>query len=45
MVVAAAVITTLYSLPPFRTKRLGIWGQRTIAVPEACCSRCLAGRR
>ena len=25
-VVAAAVITTLYSVPPFRTKRLGIWG-------------------
>lgn len=34
MVVAAAVITTLYSVPPFRTKRLGIWANLTIAVPR-----------
>ena len=34
MVVAAAVITTLYSVPPFRTKRLGIWANVTIAVPR-----------
>jgi len=34
MVVAAAVITTLYSAPPFRTKRLGIWANVTIAVPR-----------
>ncbi|MCU0250735.1 MAG: UbiA family prenyltransferase [Vicinamibacterales bacterium] len=34
MVVAAAVITTLYSVPPSRTKRLGIWANVTIAVPR-----------
>jgi 4-hydroxybenzoate polyprenyltransferase len=34
MVAAAAVITTLYSVPPFRTKRLGIWANVTIAVPR-----------
>jgi 4-hydroxybenzoate polyprenyltransferase len=34
MVVAAAAITTLYSVPPFRTKRLGIWANVTIAVPR-----------
>jgi len=34
MVVAAAVITTLYSVPPLRTKRLGIWANVTIAVPR-----------
>ena len=34
MVAAAAVITTLYSAPPFRTKRLGIWANVTIAVPR-----------
>lgn len=34
MVVAAAVITTLYSVPPFRTKRLGVWANVTIAVPR-----------
>jgi 4-hydroxybenzoate polyprenyltransferase len=34
MVLAAAVITTLYSVPPFRTKRLGIWANVTIAVPR-----------
>ena len=34
MVIAAAVITTLYSVPPFRTKRLGIWANVTIAIPR-----------
>jgi 4-hydroxybenzoate polyprenyltransferase len=34
MVLAAALITTLYSVPPFRTKRLGIWANVTIAVPR-----------
>jgi 4-hydroxybenzoate polyprenyltransferase len=34
MVAAAAVITTLYSAPPLRTKRLGIWANVTIAVPR-----------
>ena len=31
---AAAVITVLYSVPPFRTKRLGIWANLTIAIPR-----------
>jgi 4-hydroxybenzoate polyprenyltransferase len=34
MVVAAAVMTTMYSAPPFRTKRLGIWANVTIAIPR-----------
>ncbi len=34
MVVAATLITTLYSVPPFRTKRLGIWANVTIAIPR-----------
>ncbi len=34
MVLAAAVITTLYSVPPFRTKRLGIWANVTICIPR-----------
>jgi 4-hydroxybenzoate polyprenyltransferase len=34
LVVAATVITTLYSVPPFRTKRLGIWANVTVAVPR-----------
>jgi 4-hydroxybenzoate polyprenyltransferase len=34
IVVIAAVITFLYSVPPFRTKRLGIWANVTIAVPR-----------
>jgi len=34
MVLAAGAITTLYSVPPFRTKRLGIWANVTIAVPR-----------
>jgi 4-hydroxybenzoate polyprenyltransferase len=34
LVVAATLITTLYSVPPFRTKRLGIWANLTIAIPR-----------
>ena len=34
MVLAAAIITTLYSAPPFRTKRLGIWANVTICIPR-----------
>ena len=34
IVVAATIITVLYSAPPFRTKRLGIWANVTIAVPR-----------
>ncbi len=34
LVVAATLITTLYSVPPFRTKRLGIWANVTVAVPR-----------
>jgi 4-hydroxybenzoate polyprenyltransferase len=34
IVVAAALITFLYSVPPFRTKRLGIWANVTIAIPR-----------
>jgi geranylgeranylglycerol-phosphate geranylgeranyltransferase len=34
MVLAAAAITSLYSVPPFRTKRLGIWANVTIAIPR-----------
>ena len=34
MVVAAAVMTTLYSVRPFRTKRFGIWANVTIAIPR-----------
>jgi 4-hydroxybenzoate polyprenyltransferase len=30
----AAAITVLYSVPPFRTKRLGIWANVTIAIPR-----------
>jgi 4-hydroxybenzoate polyprenyltransferase len=33
-VVAATIITILYSAPPFRTKRLGIWANVTIAIPR-----------
>lgn len=31
---AATIITALYSMPPFRTKRLGIWANVTIAIPR-----------
>ncbi len=34
MVVAATIITCLYSVPPFRTKRLGVWANLTIAIPR-----------
>ncbi len=34
IVVAATIITFLYSVPPFRTKRLGIWANVTIAIPR-----------
>jgi len=34
LVVAATLITTLYSVPPFRTKRLGIWANVTVAIPR-----------
>jgi len=34
IVLVATVITVLYSVPPARTKRLGIWANVTIAVPR-----------
>jgi 4-hydroxybenzoate polyprenyltransferase len=34
IVMVATVITILYSVPPFRTKRLGIWANVTIAIPR-----------
>jgi 4-hydroxybenzoate polyprenyltransferase len=34
IVVVATLITILYSVPPFRTKRLGIWANLTIAIPR-----------
>jgi 4-hydroxybenzoate polyprenyltransferase len=34
IVVSATIITCLYSVPPFRTKRLGIWANVTIAIPR-----------
>jgi len=34
IVAAAAVFTVLYSVPPFRTKRFGLWANLTIAVPR-----------
>ena len=34
IVVIATVITFVYSAPPFRTKRLGIWANVTIAIPR-----------
>src|SRR5687767_14217434 len=34
IVLAATAITILYSAPPFRTKRLGIWANVTIAIPR-----------
>jgi geranylgeranylglycerol-phosphate geranylgeranyltransferase len=34
IVVIATLITVLYSVPPFRTKRLGIWANVTIAIPR-----------
>jgi 4-hydroxybenzoate polyprenyltransferase len=32
--VCAAAMTFVYSAPPFRTKRLGIWANVTIAIPR-----------
>jgi 4-hydroxybenzoate polyprenyltransferase len=34
LVAIAAVCTVLYSVPPFRTKRLGVWANVTIAIPR-----------
>jgi 4-hydroxybenzoate polyprenyltransferase len=34
IVLAATAITVLYSVPPPRTKRLGIWANVTIAIPR-----------
>jgi 4-hydroxybenzoate polyprenyltransferase len=34
LVLIATVITVLYSVPPARTKRLGIWANLTIAIPR-----------
>ena len=34
IVMAAVVCTWLYSVPPWRTKRLGIWANVTVAIPR-----------
>ncbi len=34
MVLVATAITVIYSVPPVRTKRLGIWANVTIAIPR-----------
>jgi 4-hydroxybenzoate polyprenyltransferase len=34
IVLTATAITVLYSVPPWRTKRLGIWANVTIAIPR-----------
>lgn len=34
IVLIATAITVLYSVPPFRTKRLGLWANLTIAIPR-----------
>jgi 4-hydroxybenzoate polyprenyltransferase len=34
IVLVATAITVLYSVPPLRTKRLGIWANVTIAIPR-----------
>jgi len=34
LVLIATVLTYIYSVPPFRTKRLGIWANLTIALPR-----------
>jgi 4-hydroxybenzoate polyprenyltransferase len=34
IVLVATAITILYSVPPLRTKRLGIWANVTIAIPR-----------
>jgi 4-hydroxybenzoate polyprenyltransferase len=34
IVVAATIGTVVYSVPPLRTKRLGVWANLTIAIPR-----------
>lgn len=34
LVLVASVLTYVYSVPPFRTKRWGVWANLTIAVPR-----------
>lgn len=34
LVVAASVLTAFYSMPPFRTKRFGVWANLTVAIPR-----------
>jgi 4-hydroxybenzoate polyprenyltransferase len=34
LVVIASVMTSMYSVPPFRTKQRGIWANVTIAIPR-----------
>ncbi len=34
IVAAAVVFTILYSVPPMRTKRLGLWANVTVAIPR-----------
>jgi 4-hydroxybenzoate polyprenyltransferase len=34
IVLVATLVTILYSVPPFRTKRLGVWANVTIAIPR-----------
>jgi 4-hydroxybenzoate polyprenyltransferase len=34
IVVIAALLTVFYSVPPLRTKRLGVWANLTIAIPR-----------
>jgi 4-hydroxybenzoate polyprenyltransferase len=34
IVLGATAITVLYSVPPLRTKRLGVWANVTIAIPR-----------
>lgn len=34
IVVAAALMTVIYSVPPLRTKRFGLWANLTIAIPR-----------
>ena len=34
IVLPAAVMTVMYSVPPIRTKRLGLWANLTIAIPR-----------
>ena len=50
LVAVAVVCTYIYSVPPLRTKRLGIWANITIAIPRSmtksrnCQSEYLASR-